>query len=107
MKTVKAKQKAYQAFTLLEMLIVLLVIALLVFLFVPNLLSQREKISQQEDQAFEQVVNSQLELYQINESDQLPREFAELVSRGYLTNSQGERAASNWKNIDSFLAQRK
>ena len=43
------KKKLYQGFTLIEMMVVLLIISILMLLFIPNLATQREKVSKQGD----------------------------------------------------------
>ncbi|MDN6639294.1 MAG: prepilin-type N-terminal cleavage/methylation domain-containing protein [Tetragenococcus sp.] len=60
------KAKAKKAFTLIEMMIVLLVISILVLLFVPNLSKQKDTVSAQGDKAIVKVVESQIEIYEIN-----------------------------------------
>ena len=52
-----------QAFTLVEMLIVLLVISVLLLLFVPNLTKQKDAVSDTGTAAVVKVVESQAELY--------------------------------------------
>lgn len=101
LKTNRKKLK-YAGFTLVEMLIVLLVIAVLIFLFVPSLMNQRERINKQESAAFEQVVENQLELYQLNERVALPAEFEVLRTSGYLTAEQAKKASDKWTNIAGF-----
>ena len=51
-----------QAFTLVEMLIVLLVISVLLLLFVPNLTKQKDAVSDTGTAAVVKVVESQAEL---------------------------------------------
>ena len=54
-----------QAFTLVEMLIVLLVISVLLLLFVPNLTKQKDAVSDTGTAAVVKVVESQAELYEL------------------------------------------
>lgn len=82
--------KKYAGFTLVEMLIVLFVIAVLVLLFVPSLSNQRESIEKKGDEAFRQVVTTQVELYVLNEEDGVSYEG--LVSKKYLTQKQVDKA---------------
>lgn len=96
------KKMKYAGFTLVEMLIVLLVIAVLIFLFVPSLMNQREQIKKQESEAFEQVVANQLELYQLNERIELPTNFNGLAESGYLTVDQAAEANEKWGTIEDF-----
>ncbi len=89
------KKKKYAGFTLVEMLIVLLVIAVLVLLFVPNLTGQRNKINTQGDDAFRKVVVTQVELYTQNEDESIPGNqlsLDNLVKKKYLTKEQQTKA---------------
>ncbi len=95
------KKKSHDAFTLIEMLIVLFVLAILILIFVPNLGEQRARIGEREDDAFEQVVVNQIDLYELNETDALTS-FAELKNKGYLSSQQTKRAEKLWVNISGF-----
>lgn len=88
----KKQHKGYDAFTLIEMLIVLLVIAVLVFLFVPSLSKQRTTIETRGNDAFTKVIKTQVELYQINEGKSVSYEA--LLSGRYLTAEQVKKAQS-------------
>ena len=59
------KKKKVSGFTLLEMLVVLLIIGVLILLFVPNLTKHRETISDTEKEAITKVVETQWELYRL------------------------------------------
>ena len=61
----KLRKKSVEAFTLVEMLIVLLIIGVLMLLFVPNLSKQKEAIHEKGDAAVVKVVESQKELYEV------------------------------------------
>ena len=52
----KLRKKSVEAFTLVEMLIVLLIIGVLMLLFVPNLSKQKEAIHEKGDAAVVKVV---------------------------------------------------
>ncbi|MBP1043523.1 prepilin-type N-terminal cleavage/methylation domain-containing protein [Vagococcus sp. BWB3-3] len=91
----KRKKQKYAGFTLVEMLIVLLVIAVLVFLFVPNLTGQREKINAKGDDAFRKVVVTQVELYTQHEDESIAGNqlsLENLVKKKYLSAEQKKRA---------------
>lgn len=88
--SVKVKEKGYEAFTLIEMLVVLLVIAVLIFLFVPNLNKQRTLIETRGDDAFTKVVKTQINLFKLNEA-RVPT-YEELISGKYLTAEQVVKA---------------
>lgn len=64
-----AKKKKLKSFTLLEMLVVLLIIGVLILLFVPNLTKHRETINKTEEEAITKVVETQWELYRLENPD--------------------------------------
>jgi competence protein ComGC len=76
----------YQGFTLVEMLIVLLVISILILLFVPNLSAQRTVVDDKGNAAIVKVVETQIELYQLNENRIPTRQ--ELIDGNYVTEEQ-------------------
>lgn len=92
------KKKKYSGFTLIEMLIVLLVIAVLVLLFVPNIAGKSDKINTEGEEAFKQVVTTQVELYVLEkspkESDKITLEL--LAKDNYLTAKQVSQATSKY-----------
>ena len=54
-----------RAFTLIEMLVVLLIISILLLLFVPNLSKQKDSVKETGNAAVVKVVDSQAELYEM------------------------------------------
>ncbi|MFC3928313.1 competence type IV pilus major pilin ComGC [Streptococcus caprae] len=78
--------KTLQAFTLLEMLMVLVIISVLMLLFVPNLSKQKENVEKTGGAAIVKVVESQAELFEMAE-DKEPS-LADLQSKGYITEAQ-------------------
>ena len=56
-----------RAFTLIEMLVVLLIISILLLLFVPNLSKQKDSVKETGNAAVVKVVDSQAELYENEE----------------------------------------
>ncbi|KXT74465.1 Late competence protein ComGC, access of DNA to ComEA [Streptococcus sp. DD10] len=64
-----AKKTTVKAFTLVEMLVVLLIISVLMLLFVPNLTKQKEAVKDKGHAAVIKVVESQAELYNLNHDD--------------------------------------
>ena len=58
-----------RAFTLIEMLVVLLIISVLLLLFVPNLTKQKDVVKEKGNQAIVKVVESQAEIYRLDHSD--------------------------------------
>ncbi|MUO34019.1 competence type IV pilus major pilin ComGC [Enterococcus gallinarum] len=76
----------HQGFTLVEMLIVLLVISILILLFVPNLSAQRTVIDEKGNAAIVKVVETQIELFQLNENRTPTRQ--KLLAGNYVTEEQ-------------------
>ena len=75
------KKKLYQGFTLIEMMVVLLIISILMLLFIPNLATQREKVSKQGDLAVVKVVETQIEMYEMEHNETITdAKLKELVS---------------------------
>jgi len=75
-----------KGFTLVEMLVVLLVISILVLLFVPKLANQRGIIDEKGNAAIVKVVETQIELFRLNE-DRVPSK-EELIAEGYVSEEQ-------------------
>lgn len=65
----KLNQKRLEAFTLLEMLVLLLVIGVLILLFVPSLTNQQKTINDKGGEAITKVVETQWQLYQLDNTD--------------------------------------
>lgn len=71
MNTVKhhMKKSKVKAFTLIEMLVVLLIISVLMLLFIPNLTKQKEAVEEKGAAAVVKVVESQAQMYELNNND--------------------------------------
>ncbi len=81
------KSKEPNGFTILEMMVVMLVVALLLLITLPNI-QQKEKIIRAKGcSALLEIVNSQIMLFEIDE-DRTPTSLSELISKGYLKESQ-------------------
>lgn len=70
-------------FTLIEMLVVLLVISVLVLLFVPNISRYRDHVNQESREAVIQLVDTQKELYSLQNNGRIPT-VEELLNEGYI-----------------------
>lgn len=79
------KKKA-SGFTLLEMLVVLFIISLLLLLFVPKLMTQKDNASKKSDGAIAKVVETQIEVYELDHGKKPSRE--ELIDEGYVKEEQ-------------------
>ena len=70
-------------FTILEMMIVMLIVALLLLITLPNI-QQKEKIIRNKGcEALLEIVNSQIMLYEIDQLE-TPTSVQELIDFGYL-----------------------
>ncbi|MGL4662302.1 MAG: competence type IV pilus major pilin ComGC [Culicoidibacterales bacterium] len=68
----KIYKKRLGAFTLIEMLIVLLIISVLLMLIVPNIIKQQASINKKGCEAYVTVVESQSQIYQLEHSGMKP-----------------------------------
>lgn len=78
-----------KAFTLVEMLIVLLVVSVLLLLFVPNLSKQKESIEASGGRALVKVVESQAELYEL--SNDGSASLSALVAGEFISQDQADK----------------
>ncbi|MGK0605094.1 competence type IV pilus major pilin ComGC [Enterococcus gilvus] len=79
-------KKKVSGFTLLEMLVVLFVISLLLLLFVPKLINQKESASKKSDAAIAKVVETQIQVYELDFGKTPTRE--ELINKEYVKKEQ-------------------
>ncbi|WP_067836891.1 competence type IV pilus major pilin ComGC [Amphibacillus sediminis] len=75
--------KREDAFTLIEMIIVLAVITILMLLLIPNLSKRNEDIHVKGDEAMIQLATSQVQAYLIDNGE-YPSSVAKLVNEDYL-----------------------
>ncbi|MDY4761783.1 competence type IV pilus major pilin ComGC [Streptococcus thoraltensis] len=87
----QVKRKSVKAFTLIEMLVVLLIISVLMLLFVPNLSKQKAAVDEKGQAAVVKVVESQMELYEMNKD--VKPSVDQLVQEGYITQKQADTYA--------------
>ncbi|HEM5332531.1 TPA: prepilin-type N-terminal cleavage/methylation domain-containing protein [Streptococcus suis] len=88
----KLVEMKVRGFTLVEMLVVLGIISLLLLLFVPNLSKQKDAIQKKGDAAVVKVVESQMELYELEYDKEATVE--DLQKAGYITPKQAEQYAT-------------
>jgi competence protein ComGC len=93
--------KRQRAFTLIEMVIVVAIIATLVLLISPNLLAQKDRADKRTNDAFNTTIRTQVELYEEN-TGKTPVSFQEMVNAHYLTQKQGEQAEDKKLAIGDF-----
>ncbi|WP_227395874.1 competence type IV pilus major pilin ComGC [Jeotgalibacillus aurantiacus] len=83
MKLVKRLLTNTRGFTLIEMVIVLLVISVLLIVSLPNISSQSKEINGKGCEAFQQMVQAQVESYRMS-NKALPESMVKLQEEGYL-----------------------
>ncbi|MGT2845933.1 competence type IV pilus major pilin ComGC [Streptococcus massiliensis] len=83
------KKSTVKAFTLIEMLVVLLIISVLMLLFVPNLTKQKDAVTEKGNAAVVKVVESQAELYALDHPNDTVT-VAKLQMEGKITDSQAK-----------------
>ncbi|WP_288339005.1 competence type IV pilus major pilin ComGC [uncultured Allobaculum sp.] len=77
------------AFSLIECMVSLLLIAITLWITIPNFQGKEKIISAKGCEALIEVVNSQIMLYEIDE-DRTPTSVQELISKGYLKDGQAK-----------------
>lgn len=88
----KLIKKMHQGFTLIEMLIVLIIVALLMAIIIPNVSGQKERIERQAKENIAQIIDTQVNTYKMVEKDDQAT-LDELKSNGYLTDKQVAEAS--------------
>lgn len=84
----KLVQLKAKAFTLVEMLFTLIIISILLLLFVPNLSKQKEAVKDTGGAALIKVVESQAELFELNNAG--GASLSKLVEAGSITVEQSQ-----------------
>ena len=84
----KLKEAKVKAFTLIEMLVVLLIISVLLLLFVPNLTKQKDAVNDKGKAAVVKVVESQAELYSLDKNE--TASLSKLQADGRITAEQAK-----------------
>ncbi|MGV3244029.1 competence type IV pilus major pilin ComGC [Staphylococcus sp. 11261D007BR] len=87
MKQISKYIKKKNAFTLIEMLLVLLIISVLLILIIPNVAKQSEHIQKTGCNAQLKIVDSQIEAYTLKFNTK-PTTIDDLVREGYLKENQ-------------------
>lgn len=96
-KLQKLFPKKQPGFTLIEMVIVVAIIATLVLLISPNLLSQKEKADNRSQDAFVSTLQTQIQLYREDHNNTAPTSFKQMTDEHYLTADQQKKAEKNFK----------
>lgn len=85
------------AFTILEMMIVMLVVALLLLITLPNIQQKETIIRAKGCSALLDIVDSQILLYEI-ENEKTPTSISQLIEKGYL--KKGQDTCPNGKKVE-------
>ncbi|MDH5104412.1 competence type IV pilus major pilin ComGC [Lentilactobacillus diolivorans] len=96
----KQIKKTKQAFTLIEMTIVLFIISLLIMIVIPNLSSQRKHAQTIHTSAMGSVVQAQVDAYTSQHPSAGSIGYPELAKDGYLTKKQIKQAKDEGLRID-------
>ncbi|MGX7092241.1 competence type IV pilus major pilin ComGC [Hutsoniella sourekii] len=91
LEIIKRKGLNRRGFTLLEMLIVLLIVALLMAIIIPNVSGQRDRINTQAKTNIAEIIETQANTYKMVEADQAPT-LNTLHDQGYITSKQRDQA---------------
>ncbi|MGT2933446.1 competence type IV pilus major pilin ComGC [Streptococcus catagoni] len=92
-----------QAFTLLEMLLVLIVISVLMLLFIPNLSKHKEHVTDSGNRAVVKIVENQAELFELSQGTKA--KLSQLVGNGHLTQNQVDAYHAYYKKHSSETPQ--
>jgi competence protein ComGC len=77
--------KNQKGFTLIEMMIVLLVISILLVITVPNVTKNNSSINETGCEAFVNMVQGQVQAYELDDDNVLPVSVENLKAGGYIT----------------------
>lgn len=102
-KLQKLFPKKQPGFTLIEMVIVVAIIATLVLLISPNLLSQKKKADDRSKDAFVSTLQTQIQLYREDHDDKVPTNFKQMTDEHYLTADQQTKADNNKFTIEEVM----
>lgn len=94
--------KRKKGFTLIEMLIVLVVVALLMAIIIPNVAGQRARIDKQAAENIADILETQANTYLLVENDD-DVSLGELISSGYITTKQAEEAGKLLNLTDATI----
>lgn len=91
-RSLQAKKYKESAFTLLEMLVTLVIVAVLMAIIIPNVSGQKDRIDKQAAENISEIVQTQADAYFMVEKDQSSVSLETLVAEGYLTQKQADEA---------------
>lgn len=84
------KHQRQEAFTLIEMVVVIAIVALLILIIAPNLAGQKDRANNKTQDAFKATLQTQVDLYK--DEHHKVSSFAQLREDGFLTERQLQKA---------------
>lgn len=84
------KYQNQEAFTLIEMVVVIAIVALLILIIAPNLAGQKDRANNKTQDAFRITLQTQVDLYK--DEHHKVSSFTELREAGFLTEKQLQKA---------------
>ncbi|MCC5894605.1 MAG: prepilin-type N-terminal cleavage/methylation domain-containing protein [Alkalibacterium sp.] len=103
LNTMTKRIRCENGFTLIEMSLVLFVISALLLLFIPNLSGSQDSAESKSNEAFETVLQTQVNLYILNDNDK-PNDFNKLKTGNYLTDKQITRAIAEYNVVNGIVS---
>lgn len=93
MKTIKKTLKNKEAFTLMEMVLVLFIISVLMLMIIPNVANTKKSVETKGADALAVVVQTQANMYELDTGTEAAS-FTELNAGGYLSKKQMNEATA-------------
>ncbi|WP_125568318.1 competence type IV pilus major pilin ComGC [Companilactobacillus insicii] len=108
----KIIKKTKEAFTLIEMVIVLFIISLLLLVMIPNLGTQKNNADTKSEAAFVATLQTQVDMYATDENGSTPT-WKDLSDKGYISKKQSEKVQNKYvisdkkDNTGSYIVESK
>ncbi|WP_107995136.1 competence type IV pilus major pilin ComGC [Trichococcus paludicola] len=93
MKSIKKTLKNKEAFTLMEMVLVLFIISVLMLMIIPNVANTKKSVETKGTDALAVVVQTQANMYELDTGTEAAS-FTELNSKGYISAKQMNEASA-------------
>ncbi len=93
METIKKTLKNKEAFTLMEMVLVLFIISVLMLMIIPNVANTKKSVETKGTDALAVVVQTQADMYELDTGTEAAS-FTELSTGGYLSDKQATEATA-------------
>ncbi|CZQ80074.1 competence type IV pilus major pilin ComGC [Trichococcus collinsii] len=103
MKSIKKTLKNKQAFTLMEMVLVLFIISVLMLMIIPNVANTKSSVETKGTDALAVVVQTQADMYELDTGTEAAN-FTELKAGGYLSDNQVAQATTKLTITDGNVS---